>query len=396
MFEQGLIRPSDIRFSKEIKPTEVKCGLVILQPTSFCNIECKYCYLPNRDRYDVMQPTTIERIAQRIFESPFFPEEASLLWHAGEPLTVPITFYENAIAIFNKLNNRGIKLNWCIQTNGTLINPAWCELFKKHDFDVGVSIDGPEDIHDTMRVDRKGRGTFKKVVRGMKLLREHEIDYGILATIGRQAMKDPDKFWQFLMDNQITRVGLNEEEITGVNKTSSLDYDQSLQDYYRFLSELWRNRENQRKRSVRIRELDRMIDRIFYANSPVASDLLRPFATLSFDYLGNMSTFSPELLGLVNNEYGNFRFGNVYRNSIEDIFKSFRFQKVYRDIQTGVEKCKETCQYFGVCGGGNPSTKLGEHGTFDAAETLNCRLSIKSVFEVVSKQLVDQLKLNND
>lgn len=396
MLEQGDSVKPNSESKKEIKPTDLRCGLVVLQPTNFCNIDCKYCYLPDRDSYHVMQPTTIERIAQRVFKSPFFPEEANLLWHAGEPLTVPISFYENAIEIFERLNSRRIKLNWCIQTNGTVINPAWCEFFKKHDFDVGVSIDGPEGVHDSMRVDRKGRGTFKKVVRGIKLLREHGIDYGILATIGRQAIKDPDKFWQFLIGNQITRVGLNEEEITGTNKTSSLDYGQSPQDYSRFLSVLWQNRENQQTGSVRIRELDRMVDRIFYANSPIASDLLRPFTTLSFDYLGNMSTFSPELLGLLNNEYSNFSFGNVYKNSIEDMFTSLKFQKVYSDIQAGVEKCKETCRYFGVCGGGNPSTKLGEHGTFNATETLNCRLSVKTVFDVVSQQLENQLKSNND
>lgn len=372
----------------------VQNKLVILQPTNFCNIDCKYCYLPDRKSYNLMQPQTIDRVAQALFESPYISEKLSVVWHAGEPLTAPVSFYEDAIERFNRFNTNGLDISWGIQTNGTLINQKWCDFFKRNSIEVGVSIDGPEEFHDRNRVDRRGHGTYSKVMRGINLLQENDINHGILMVIDKYGMQSPDQLWDFFVKNRISSIGFNPEEISGVHNSSSLSYDEAPDDMVTFLKTLSHRRSHQPGYKPVIREIDDMADRVKYAKLPVDNSMVTPFAILNIDYLGNISTFSPQLLGQLDPTYGDFRFGNVHRDKIEDILKSRKFKRVYSDVLRGIVKCKEICPYFDVCGGGDPSAKLAEHGTFDVAETLDCRIDVQASFNAASDIL--ELEINNE
>ena len=96
---------------------------------------------------------------------------------------------------------------------------------------------------------------------------------------------------------------------------------------------------------------------------------------ISMDWAGNISTFSPELLGLKNADYGDFLLGNINRDVLVDLPHRPNFAGMLRDIRTGVEMCRERCEYFSVCGGGEPVNKLAENGTFASTETAYCRLT---------------------
>lgn len=388
----NLVEQDIVEFSSD--RVDANTQLVILQPTNFCNIDCKYCYLPDRKTYNLMQPQTIDRVAQAIFDSPYVSERFRIVWHAGEPLTAPISFYEDAIERFSRFNKNGAEIIWGIQTNGTLINQPWCDFFRKSNIEVGVSIDGPEEFHDRNRVDRRGRGTYTKVMRGIKLLQDNGIDFGILMVIDKFSMQSPEEIWKFFVENKISSIGFNPEEISGIHELSSLSYEQAADNMITFLRTLYSLRRLQRGYNPIIREIDDMSDRIKYARLPVSNEVSTPFAILNIDYLGNVSTFSPQLLGHLHPVYGDFRFGNVYRHRIEDMAKSPKFKRVYSDILKGISKCREICPYFDICGGGDPSAKLAEHGTFDAAETLDCKIDVKAGFHAVSAML--ELELNID
>ena len=147
-------------------------GLVVVQSTSLCNLDCSYCYLPDRQKKRVFDLDLLPLLMQRILESPYAGPEFSLVWHAGEPLTLPTSWYDKATAILyrslDQFNAQGLDFTQHVQTNATLINDAWCDCFRRNRIVVGISVDGPEDIHDAHRRFRNGRGSHAMAMKGLK------------------------------------------------------------------------------------------------------------------------------------------------------------------------------------------------------------------------------------
>src|SRR6516165_12587266 len=113
--------------------------LLVLQPTPFCNINCSYCYLPDRQSTKKMSPETLRHVFDWVFSSGLVREPFSLLWHAGEPLVMPVDFYEEAMTLLGRANRSGVTVYHSFQTNATLIDPRWCDFFRRHDVHLGVS-----------------------------------------------------------------------------------------------------------------------------------------------------------------------------------------------------------------------------------------------------------------
>src|SRR4051812_3699996 len=107
-----------------------KIKLVIIQPTPFCNINCSYCYLPDRRQKRVISLETVKRLLKQIFNSRFCDDAVDIVWHAGEPLTMPTEFYSAALNICKEVKPKRVQVTHHIQTNGTLIDGLWCELFR--------------------------------------------------------------------------------------------------------------------------------------------------------------------------------------------------------------------------------------------------------------------------
>ena len=105
------------------------------------------------------------------------------------------------------------------------------------------------------------------------------------------------------------------------------------------------------------------------------NQLAEPFAITSMDWAGNIATFSPELLGLKNAAYDDFIVGNINRDSLAELAHGPVLRKMAADIDAGVELCRQRCEYFSVCGGGEPVNKLSENGTFVSTETTYCRMT---------------------
>jgi uncharacterized protein len=118
-----------------------------------------------------------------------------------------------------------------------------------------------------------------------------------------------------------------------------------------------------------------------------------PMQILNVDWSGNFSTFSPELLGLKSDHYGDFLLGNVLRDDLGSVEGTAKFRLIHDDIEAGIAQCRETCEYFGVCGGGSPSNKYFENGSFHSGETMHCRLSKKAVVDVLLESLETSLGL---
>lgn len=334
-----------------------------------------------------MSGETLRRAVDEIFSSDLVSGSVTFVWHAGEPLAVPVAWYEDAFGIIAEAAPPGMRIVHSVQSNGTLINDRWCEFFKSRGVCVGLSIDGPEFIHDAHRKTRKGLGTHAQAMRGANLLREHGIFFHVIAVVTRESLDHPDEIFDFFIGNGISHFGFNIEELEGAHTHSSLE-DAAEDRIVRFFRRLFERQRAEGGR-VRIREFDSALNRILGGREKLAERLVyeneqvRPFGILSVDWQGNFSTYSPELLGLKSAGYGDFSFGNIFATHFPQAVETEKFKRVLGDIQRGVERCRAECRYFDVCGGGAPANKYFENGAFDSTETLYCKYAIRVPTDLV-------------
>lgn len=371
--------------------------LVVIQPTSFCNLDCDYCYLPDRQTKNRLSLDLIEPIFTEIFTSPFLNCDFSICWHAGEPLAVPISFYESAFSIIEETSRKFNQNSWpfyhSVQTNATTINQAWCELFKQHCVHVGVSLDGPAFIHDAHRKTRRGLGSHAHTMRGISFLQKNDIYFNIIAVLTEDSLDYPDEIFQFFKDNGITDVAFNIEETEGVHRHSSLDKIGIEKRYQLFMERFWDlvAQSNENNQEFKVREFETVCGIIYEGDRLEHTDMNQPFAIVSIDHQGNFSTFDPELLAVKTEQYGDFILGNVLHDSFVSVCQTEKFQKIYQDIAGGVTMCRNSCQYFGICGGGAGSNKYWENGTFDSADTNACKYRIKIITDIVLEKFENSL-----
>jgi len=386
---------------RKIVDTQPLVDLLVIQPTPFCNINCDYCYLPDRNSGKRISLPILRKTIENIFVNKMVGERLSIVWHAGEPLVLPIAFYEEAFAAISSLAIGKKKITHSIQSNGVLINDEWCRFIKEHNINLGLSIDGPSFIHDAHRKTRRGLGTHKQAMRGVEILQKQGVDFHVISVITDCGLDYPDEIFNFFIENGITRVGFNIEEIEGAHQASTLvgtDVDERIKKFLQRLYEL----QKKAKGLVKIREFENAFRAITNGgidseggDISMRNDQVRPYKILSVDCDGNFSTFSPELLGLKSDLYGDFCFGNVQVNAFPEMTRGSKFKRVFADIQTGVKLCSETCGYYFLCGGGAPSNKYYENGSFASTETMYCRYTIKLPVDIVLADLEVALDINN-
>ena len=182
---------------------------VLAKPTgAICNLACSYCFFLDKER---LYPGSKFRMSNEVLESYIRQlikahrcSQVTVGWQGGEPTLMGIDFYRHAIELQEKYRKPGMKFENTMQTNGTLLDDEWCRFFKENDFLIGISIDGPRELHDFYRVDKRGQGTFDRVMRGLRLLQKHGVDYNVLTTVNRTNAEYPLEVYRFLRDEART------------------------------------------------------------------------------------------------------------------------------------------------------------------------------------------------
>jgi uncharacterized protein len=353
--------------------------MVIIQPTAFCNINCTYCYLPDRSNKHVIAQSTVTKLFTELFSSGWTNPEITVLWHAGEPLAVPVAFYREAFATIERLRPKdgpgAVVVKHSFQTNGMLIDDEWCDLFREWKVGVGVSIDGPRELHDAHRKTRSGAGTFDRTVAGIRCLKAANWPFHALSVLSRASLEMPEEMLAFYISEGIDHVCFNVEESEGDYVSDLFQGAELRQRYETFLRKFWHlARSDGRIRFVR--EIDHALPRVFRPEGVRARNIqVEPLGMVNVDSHGNISSFSPELLGYKNADYGDFLLGNINTRSLREIYEDTLGSALLRDIQAGTEACRAGCEYFSVCGGGAPVNKLFENGRFDSTSTSFCTLT---------------------
>ena len=175
---------------------------VMLKPVgSVCNLACEYCYylekgkLYPEQKNHILTDDLLEKFVEEYINCQT-TQQILFTWHGGETLMRPISFYKKVLELQHKYA-RGRQIDNCIQTNGTLLNDDWCKFFKENNFLVGVSIDGPQEFHDEYRRNKQGIPSFHKVMKGIDLLKKHEVEYNAMAVVNDYNVDYPLEFYNF-------------------------------------------------------------------------------------------------------------------------------------------------------------------------------------------------------
>ena len=208
---------------------------VMLKPaSSHCNLACRYCYYLRAQHHageGTMSAALLEEFTRQYIEAQTMPE-VLFTWHGGEPLMRPLSFYQRALQL-QRQYARGRHIDNCLQTNGTLLTDEWCEFLRDNHFLVGISIDGPQEMHDTYRRNKTGRPSWHSVMRGIRLLQKHGVAWNAMATVNAVNGNHPDDFYQFFRD-----LGCQYLQFTPVverNGTEICEYSVTPDQWGRFL-----------------------------------------------------------------------------------------------------------------------------------------------------------------
>lgn len=166
-----------------------------------CNLRCSYCYyleksvLAGSRRGPAMSPEVLERFIKSYIEAQTGPA-VQFMWHGGEAMMPGLDFYRRVVELQNHYAG-GRRIDNSIQTNGTLLTDEWCRFLKENGWLVGVSIDGPKDVHDRFRTDASGRGSFDRVMEGIHLMQAHGVEWNALAVVNSLNVGRPEEFYDF-------------------------------------------------------------------------------------------------------------------------------------------------------------------------------------------------------
>jgi uncharacterized protein len=184
-------------------------NLVLKPHGPICNLDCQYCFYLKKeqlypDAHFRMSDELLENYTQQYIESQRAPL-INFIWQGGEPTLMGLDFYRKAVAHQQKYRKPGMRIENAFQTNGVLLDDAWCQFFKEQNFLIGISIDGPRHLHDLYRLDKGGHGSFERVVRAINLLKKHQVEFNTLTCVHAGNATFGAEVYTFLRDEIGTR-----------------------------------------------------------------------------------------------------------------------------------------------------------------------------------------------
>lgn len=339
---------------------------LVIQPTSLCNLNCTYCYLPHRNTKLNMPVSLAYKIADELSNIDL-KHTVNIIWHSGEPLVCGIEKLSELIEPFEKLRHEK-KVRYSIQTNGTLINQDWCELFLNYNIAVGVSIDGPREL-TKHRVDWKNQDAYDKIIKGIECLNKHKVSFGVICVVTQDSVSRAKELYRFFCDLGCESAGFSIVEEEGVNTELLLNANTDTTQFWRDLLEAWM--ENP---IIGIREFRRAtvwLESVI--NNKQSKSVIKDILP-SIGYNGDVVLLSPEFLNInPSNRYKTFVSGNIWRTSLSNIINDGLQSEYILEYLDGMKKCQNKCEYFSYCRGGDASNKYFELGRLDVDETNHCR-----------------------
>lgn len=338
----------------------------LAKPTgAICNLDCSYCFFLDKEMLYPnskfrMSDEVLENYIRQLIEYHRTPQ-VTVAWQGGEPTLMGIDFFRKAIALQEKYKKPGMTFENTMQTNGTLLNDEWCEFFKENNFLLGISIDGPRELHDVNRVDKLGKSTFDKVMRGLRLLQKHGVEYNVLTTVNRVNGNYPLEVYRFLRDEVGTKwilfipivERMNEGGITLYQQGNTVS-DRSVkpEQYGEFLI------------SIYDEWVRHDVGKVYVQNFEAA---LANWMGIGFSGLCIFDATCGHALALEHNGdlYScdhfvepDYLLGNIEQNSMIDLVGSPQQQKFGKDKLDGLPKYCRNCEVRFACHGECPKNRF--------------------------------------
>jgi uncharacterized protein len=360
-------------------------SLIVKPVGSLCNMRCAYCFYLDKHRlYDTplathrMTDATLEKVMQDMFAC---SDRPTFIWHGGEPTLMGLPFFRKIVAM-QRLYAKGKTYSNAIQTNGLLLNAEWADFLRQEGFLVGISLDGPEHVHDKYRYDAQDNGTFARVFENAKMLLKHGVQVNALASVTNYAARYPQEIYEFFVEHGLIFMQFSPVvEPDPEHPKSAAPYSVSAREYGSFLNQLFnlwvRDFDMDRlQQKTSIRFFDTLIG--LYAGLPVDHCIFHQHCN---DYLvveHNGDLFSCDFL--VSEET---RIGNLHEMSLKEAFHSpahVAFGKRKADYGTTCQRC----QWLRVCEGGCIKDRL--HDPRDRGQNHFCQ-SYKFFFQRTDARL---------
>jgi uncharacterized protein len=338
-----------------------------------CNLNCEYCfYLEKKalfgpdEKYRMSDEVLSAFIANYITCQP--APEVAFVWQGGEPTLLGVDFFKKVVALQRRFSGTKTISN-SLQTNGTLLTDEWCRFLKKYNFAVGISLDGPQEVHDRYRRDPKGKGTFARVMQGLRLLQKHKVDYNVLACVARETAKQPVDVYRFFRDEGVEFIqfspvverifgsgnGLRlagpasldrEEQQTGVTPWSVLP-----EDYGDFLIAIYEEWVRHDVGKVFVMNFEWALNAWIGNPSPVCVHAGQCGRSLVMEHNGDVYACDHCV-------YPEYRLGNVAGESLTDMAERSRKRGFGVTKETALPRWCTECAVLAACRGGCPKHRF--------------------------------------
>lgn len=333
-------------------------NLLIKPSSSGCNLRCSYCFYfdvaDNREVYDYgnMKIETLENLVKNVYNH--VEENVTFMFQGGEPTLRGINFFYKLHEFVEKYNINSIKTNFAMQTNGTLLNDRWFDLFNKYNYLIGVSVDGTKDIHDLFRLDIRKKGTFDSILNNINKMKKRKIDFNILCVVNSEVAKSGNKIYSYFDENNFDFMQFI-PALDPLKDKSDKEYTLTAKNYGIFLDEifnLWYDDIKKGKfKSIRYYENLLMI---LLGREPEACDMVGR-CSVNVVVEADGSVYPCDFYVLDER-----RLGNVNTDRLVDIVFSKKGLEFVKESYKLHDNCKK-CKYLKLCRGGCKRHKNGEN-----------------------------------
>jgi len=337
---------------------------VLVKPRgAICNLGCEYCFFLSKeglypDSHFRMTDEVLEEYTRQYIESQQGPE-VTIAWQGGEPTLMGLDFFRRAVEYQEKYKKPNTTIQNTMQTNGTLLDDEWCEFFHEHNFLVGISIDGPRELHDAYRVDKAGKPTFDRVMRGLDSLKKHHVDFNILCTVHAANGDHPLEVYRFFRDEleaqfiQFIAIVERDNE-TGFQEGSTVTgRSVGARQYGDFLIGVFDEWVQQDVGQVYVQTFD--VALAAWVGEPGAVCVFAPTCgqAMALEHNGDLYACDHFV-------EPNYYLGNVMERPLVELVGSVKQRKFGLDKRDGLPRYCQECEVRFVCHGGCPKNRFIE------------------------------------